>query len=174
MTSLSSELTLLKLERESDQARAKKEIDEAMDALVQADKAYTILRGQTDTLSNDAFARKSVKALHNALMKCKLLMQCPPATNPQGWVSHDYLSCVPSNGVYVSVRPLDAGNDKCQFDWIAIRTGLYSQLFKLRAHLAEATMSHYSEGSYIPELDELIRCLRVSPRSAGSAPPKSK
>jgi cellobiose-specific phosphotransferase system component IIA len=174
VTTLSSELTLLQLERESDQVRAKTELDEATNALVQAHKAFTQLREATDTRSEDAFARKSVNALHNALMKCKMLLQVPPATNPQGWASLDYLSCVPVNGVYISILPLDAGEDKCQFDWKAIRVGLCQQLFKLREHLSEVTMEHYTMGSYLPELDELIKILRVIPRSPGYDTPKSK
>jgi hypothetical protein len=171
VTSLSSELTMLKLERETDRGKAKREVERAMDALGQANMAYNILLAQTNTLSTDAFARKSVKALHNALTKCRLLQGCPEATKPQGWVSLDYLSCVPCNGVYISVLPLDAGDDKSQFDWKAIRQGLYAQLIKLRSHLAETTMEYYSEGSDLPELDVLIRCLSARPRSPTVVPP---
>jgi hypothetical protein len=156
---------MLRLGHATEESKYIREKEEAMDALVKAHKAYNILLAQTNSMSTDAFARKSVKALHNALMKCKLLQGCPPATKPQGWVSLDYLSCVPVNGVYVSVLPLDAGDDKCQFNWKAIRQGLHAQLIMLRSHLAATTMEYYSEGSDLPELDALIRCLSARPRS---------
>jgi hypothetical protein len=170
VTSLSSELTMLRLEHATEESKYIREKEEAMDALVKAHKAYNILLAETNTTSTDPFARKSVKALHNALMKCKLLKDCPPATNPQGWVSLDYLSCVPVNGVYISLMPLDTGENKSQFDWQAIRQGLYGQLIKLRSHLAATTMEYYSEGSDLPELDVLIRCLAPRPRSPAVVP----
>jgi hypothetical protein len=171
IASLSSDLTMVKLSQPREKSKITRERDEAVATLLKAQMAYDALLLKTSTMSSDAFARKSVKAFHTALMECKALRNCTPATKPQGWVSLDYLACVPVNGVYISVLPLDAGDDKSQFNWRAIRQGLHYQIIKLRSHLADATQEYYSEASDLPELDELIRCLAPKSRPAEAGPP---